>query len=128
MKTAVRFGLTFGLLAGSMAAGRPAAFADDVASPSHAAFVLFEFDVKDKDGLAKVATETRESSKHYKGEFVMRQKFDPLFGGTPSNLSVISFPTIGDAKAWLSSAEFKALKPARDKVADVRTFLVEKMD
>ena len=58
----------------------------------------------------------------------MREKVDSLFGGTPSNLSVISFPTVEDAKAWLSSPEFVALKPERDKVADVRTFLVEKMD
>ena len=128
MKTAVRFGLTLGLLTGSMIAGLSHAMADKVPSPSHAAFVLFEFDVKDKAGLPKVAAATRESSKHFKGEFVMREKVDSLFGGTPSNLSVISFPTVEDAKAWLSSPEFVALKPERDKVADVRTFLVEKMD
>ena len=128
MKTVVRFGLTLGLLAGSMAAGFSGATADKVASPSHSAFVLFEFDVKDKAALPKVAAATRESSKHFKGEFVMREKVDSLFGGTPANLSVISFPTVADAKAWLASPEFIALKPERDKVADVRTFLVEKMD
>lgn len=130
MKTAFRFALVLGL--GLAAFAGPAqmmsAMAQKMPSPSHMAFVLLEFDVKDAAGFKELAPKVRATLKDYKGEFVMREKVDSLFGGKASNLSVVSFPTVEDARKWLDSPEIAKLKPERDKIADVRTYLVEKMD
>lgn len=131
MKTAVRTALAMGLAGAAF--GTPigtglAAFAQKMPAPGHVAFVLYEFDVKDPEAFKSYAPKVRASLKDYKGEFVMREKVASLFGGTPSNLSVISFPSVDDARKWLGSPELAKLNEARGKIADVRTYLVEKMD
>ncbi len=131
MKTAVRFAFALGLAASAaLAASAPMtpAQAQKMPSPSHSAFVLLEFDVKDPAAFKEFAPKVRATLKDYKGEFVMREKVDSLFGGKASNLSVISFPTVEDARKWLASPEIEKMKPERDKIADVRTYLVEKLD
>lgn len=131
MKTAVRFALALGLAASAaFVAGAPMmpAVAQKMPTASHMAFVLYEFDVKDPTAFKEFAPKVRATLKDYKGEFVMREKVASLFGGTPSNLSVISFPSVEDARKWLDSAELGKLKEERAKIADVRTYLVEKMD
>ena len=102
--------------------------AQKLAPASHLAFVLFEFDVKKQEGFKELAAQVRESAKTFKGEFIMREKVDSLFGGAASNLSVISFPSVEDAKTWLASPSFDKIKTARDKIAEVRTYLVEKLE
>lgn len=102
--------------------------AQKLAPASHVAFVLFEFDVKTQEGFKELAAQVRDSAKTFKGEFIMRERVDSLFGGAPSNLSVISFPSVEDARTWLASPSFDKLKAERDRVAAVRTYLVEKLD
>lgn len=126
MKTALRFALAFCLVAGATFAGP--AMAQKMPTPSHSAFVLYEFDVKDPAAFKDYAPRVRATLKDFKGEFVMREKVTSLFGGTPSNLSVISFPSVADARKWLDSPELAKLKEGRDKIAAVRTYLVEKLD
>ncbi len=126
MTIAVRFALALCLVAAATFAG-PAA-AQKMPTASHLAFVLYEFDVKDPAAFKDYAPKVRATLKDYKGEFVMREKVTSLFGGTPSNLSVISFPSVEDARKWLDSPELGKLKEGRDKVAAVRTYLVEKLD
>ena len=126
MKTAVRFALAMGLAVFAVPAAT--AWAQKMPAPSHLAFVLLEFDVKDAAAFKDYAPKVRATLKDYKGEFVMREKVDSLFGGKASNLSVISFPTVDDARKWLASPEIEKMKPERDKIADVRTYLVEKLD
>ena len=92
------------------------------------AFVLYEYDIKDPAAFNKVATDIRASLRDFKGEFVMREKVESLFGGKASNLSVISFPGVADARAWLASPGLAGLRPERDKAAAVRSYLVEKLD
>ena len=104
------------------------ASAQKLSSPSHLAFVLFEFEVHDAAGFKDFAPKVRATIKDYKGEYVMREKVASLFGGTPSNLTVVSFPSVEDARKWLASDQLTQLKAERDKVADVRTYLVEKLD
>lgn len=130
MKTAVRFALALGLVAPAalVFAAQMPAMAQKMPTPSHLAFVLLEFDVKDPVAFKDYAPKVRATLKDYKGEFVMREKVDSLFGGKASNLSVISFPTVEDAKKWLASPEIEKMRPDRDKIADVRTYLVEKLD
>ena len=128
MSHAVRFGLVAGVLFGSLAFGLPLAQAQKLAPPTHQAFVLYEFEVHDPTGFKVLAAKVRDSLKAFKGEFVMREKVSSIFGGTPSNLSVISFPSVDDARTWLASPGLAALRGERDKVADVRTYLVEKLD
>ena len=152
MKTLVRFGFLLGCLSplAALPGISPAAFAAEaqaqapiqphspepakpaptqkLAPVSHQAFVLFEFDVNKQEGFKAFAQQVRESAKTFKGEFLMREKVDSLFGGAPSSLSVISFPSVDDAKTWLGSPAFGKLRTQRDVYADVRTYLVEKVD
>ena len=51
-----------------------------------------------------------------------------IFGGGPSTLSVISFPSVQDARNWLASPTVAELKAARNDVVDVDTYLVEKLN
>jgi uncharacterized protein (DUF1330 family) len=129
MKISPRLGLVLALAFASLAAPAVHAQPAQVKAPlSKGAFVLFEFDVKDPATFKTLATEIRASLKDFKGEFVMREKVQSLFGGAPSNLSVISFPAVADARAWLASSVYTGLKADRDKAADVRSYLVEKLD
>ena len=105
-----------------------AAVAQKLSSPAHSAFVLFEFEVHDPAAFKDYAPKVRATIKDFKGEFVMREKVASLFGGEPSNLSVVSFPSVEDARAWLASDDLAKLKAERDKIASVRTYLVEKLD
>ena len=127
-------------LAGSMLSAVPALFlatlilvagpasAQKVAPASDAAFVLYEYQVHDQAKFPALTAEVRDSLKDFKGEFVKREKVPSIFGGAPSTLSVISFPSAQDARNWLASPAVAALKVARNKVADVDTYLVEKLD
>lgn len=105
----------------------PAA-AQKLVPATHSAFVLFSFDVTDPSAFKALAAKVRATLKDYKGEFVVREKVPSIFGGAPSNLSVISFPSVEDARKWLSSPEYVALRAERDMVASVHTYLVEKLD
>ena len=123
MKIAQRLAFASALLVSPIAAQA------QVAAPlNKGAFVLFEYDIKDPAAFTKVAADIRGSLHDFKGEFVMREKVESLFGGAPTNLSVISFPNVADARAWLASPGLTALRPERDKVAAVRSYLVEKLD
>ena len=126
MKTAVRFALALSLVTAATFVV-PAA-AQKMPAPSRSAFVLYEYDVKDPAAFKELAPKVRASLNDYKGEFVMREKVDSLFGGKASNLSVVSFPTVEDARRWLASPELAKLNAARTSIADVRTYLVEKLD
>ena len=98
------------------------------AQPAHKAFVLIEYQVRDQPLFLKLRETVRDSLKSYKGDIVTREKVQPIFGGNPTNLSVISFPSIEAARTWLASKELAAIAPQRDKAAKVTTYLVEKLD
>ncbi len=134
MKHAVLRGLIAGLLLSPLAfvALQPVAIgtaaAQKVAPPGSRAFVLYEFEVHDPAGFKTLTSRLQDSLKTTKGELVMRDKVSSIFGGTPSNLSVISFPTVDDAKSWLASADVSQIKVDRDKVASIRTYLIEQLE
>ena len=130
MKAAQRLAVAL-VVMGALASSLPfvrAADAQKLSSPTHLAFVLFEFEVRDPAAFKEYSPKVRATIKGFKGEFVMREKVASLFGGEPSNLSVVSFPSVEDARAWLASDELAKLRPERDKIASVRTYLVEKLD
>ena len=104
------------------------ATAQKVAPAGSRAFVLYEFEVHDPAGFKTLTGKLRDSLRTSKGEFVMREKVSSIFGGEPSNLSVISFPSVADAKTWLASADVGQLKAERDKVASTNTYLVEQLE
>jgi uncharacterized protein (DUF1330 family) len=125
MKIALRLGLILSL---ALAPVAMPAFAQVGAPLNKGAFLLYEFDIKDPATFKPLAAEIRASLKDYKGEFVMREKVESLFGGAPSNLSVISFPGVAEARTWLASPTYTKLKADLDKAASVRSYLVEKLD
>ena len=104
------------------------AAAQKIAPAGSHAFVLYEFEVRDPEGFKTLTGKLRDSLKTTKGEFVMREKVSSIFGGTPSNLSVISFPTVEDARTWLASPDVSQLKAERDRAASIRTYLVEQLE
>ncbi len=135
MNKAVSCGLAAGLLlaAPALLPGLPAplvnsAFAQKVAPAGSGAFVLYQFQVLDHDKFPALSAKVRDSLKDFKGEFLEREKMPSIFGGGPSTLSVISFPSAQDARNWLASSAVTDLKAARQKVVDVDTYLVEKLD
>ena len=115
------------VLAAATVIAVPAA-AQTVAPASDAAFVLFEYQIHDQANFPAFSAKVRESLKDSKGAFVKREKVPSVFGGGPATLSVISFPSAQDARDWLASPAVVALKAARARVADVDTYLVEKLD
>lgn len=92
-------------------------------------FVLIEYQVLDQPSFAKVRDQVRDTLKTHKGDVVAREKVNPIFGGNnPTNLSIVSFASVQDARAWLASKELAALAAQRDKAAKVTTYLVEQID
>ena len=127
MKLAQHLGLALSL---SLALGTTrSALAEIVPAPAtKGAFILNEYEVHDAAALKAVTSQAVDLLKAFKGELVLREKLDPIFGGTSANLSVVSFPTIADARAWLASPGYAKFKAERAKTADVRAYLVEKLD
>ncbi len=128
MNKALRYGLATGLLLAVPTTIASRASAQKVAPASDTAFVLYEYQVHDEAKFPAFTAKVRDSLKDFKGEFVKREKVPSIFGGGPSTLSVISFPSAQDARNWLSSPAVAELKAAREKVADVDTYLVEKLN
>ena len=135
MNKTVRCGLAAGLMLASptFALTLPTllaspALAQKVAPPDSSAFVLYQFQVRDQEKFPALSAKVRDSLKDFKGEFLKREKMPSIFGGGPSTLSVISFPSVQDARNWLASPTVTELKTARGKVVDVDTYLVEKLD
>ena len=135
MNTTNRCGLAAGLLLASatLALTLPAwlaspAFAQKVAPADSSAFVLYQYQIRDQAKFPALSEKVRDSLKDFKGEFLKREKMPSIFGGGPSTLSVISFPSVQEARGWLASPAVAELKAARDKVVDVDTYLVEKLN
>ena len=126
MNKAVRRGLAAGLLL-ALPLVSPA-LAQKVAPAGSSAFVLYQFQVLDHDKFPALSAKVRDSLKDFKGEFLKREQMPSIFGGGPSTLSIISFPSAQDARGWLASPAVTELKAARQKVVDVDTYLVEKLD
>ena len=128
MNKAVRCALATGLLLAVPTLIAGPAPAQKVAPPGDVAFVLYEYQIRDPAKFPAFSAKVRDSLKDFKGELVKREKVPSIFGGGPSTLSVISFPSVRDARDWLASPAAVELKAARDKVADVDTYLVEKLE
>lgn len=93
------------------------------------AFVLVQYEIHDRPQFLKLRDAMRQTLASYKGDLVSREKFDPIFGGGPAaNLSIISFPTITDARAWLASKAMTTLLPEARKTATMSTYVVEKVN
>ena len=125
MNKAVRCGLAVSL---SLIPFAGVAVAQKLAPEGSAAFVLYQFQVRDQAKFPALSAKVRDSLKAFHGEFLQREKMPSIFGGGPATLSVISFPNVGDARGWLASPAVAELKAAREKVVDVDTYLVEKLD
>lgn len=93
--------------------------------PASPAYLVAEFEVIDPAGWQKFAQATSAPVKEHGGEFLSRRnKVYPAAGDPPKEATIIRFPSLEKAQAYLASSEYKALIPNRDKSAKFRSFLV----
>ena len=91
------------------------------------AYIMVEFTIKDQEGWKEYGQKAPETITKHGGRFVVRGgKVEKLAGQEPSGpVVVLAFDSAEQAKKWLSSPEYTAIGPVRDRAADVRAFLVE---
>jgi uncharacterized protein (DUF1330 family) len=96
---------------------------------SKPAYMISELNFKDYNAyMAEYSPKIREAYAKYGAEFivgtpnvqVIDQKATP-----PQRVVIAKFPSMERAQAYVNSPERRALIPIRDKVADIKVYLVE---
>ena len=89
-------------------------------------YLVAEFEVIDPAGFQKFGKATTSLVKAYGGEFLSRRnKVTSAVGDPPTNVTIVSFPSLEKALAYLESTEYKALAANRDKSSKFRSYLVQ---
>jgi uncharacterized protein (DUF1330 family) len=96
-------------------------------SNSGPAYLVVEVNVKDQEGFNEYAQKATETVSQYGGSFiVMDGSPNAVEGAEPNgNVVIIRFDNVADAKEWLASPEYSAVKGIRHRTADTRQYLVE---
>lgn len=90
------------------------------------AYLVAEYDVTDTAGFRKWGEQARALATEHGGQFLaVQSKIAPVIGEVPKNATIVRFENMDKAKAYVDSAEYKALAPERDKAARFRTYIVE---
>lgn len=119
------------LIAVGVALSAPAALAQGQVSPTttpaNPAYLVVEINVKDKEGFKEYAEKATQTVLQHGGRFVtFGENIQTIEGPNPNGTFVIiQFKSLDDAKGWLSSPEYAAVKGIRHRTADARQYLVE---
>ena len=91
-----------------------------------AAYVVVEVEVQDKDGYETYKRMVPPSLTAYGGRFIARGgEVETLEGEwSPTRLVILEFPSVEQAKAWWSSAEYAEAKALRQATAQSRMIVV----
>src|SRR5690348_15252750 len=90
------------------------------------AYLIAEFTITDPAGMKAWGEKTTPVVKAHGGEFLARRtKTEAAAGEPPPNVTIIRFDSMEKARAYINSAENKALAPERDKAGKFRNFLVQ---
>ena len=97
-----------------------------VAAP---AYLVAEFEVTDAAGFQQWATTVAPVFKAYGGQFLVRANKPVAHAGeAPKATTIVMFESMEKAQGYLSSAEYKAHIPDRDKSSKFRSYLVGGVD
>lgn len=114
----------------ALAFSAPAALAQSQASLTTTpppAYLVVEIKVKDKDGFKEYAEKATPTVLQHGGKFLtFGEKIHTVEGPDANGTFVIvEFKNVEDAKRWLASPEYTAVKGIRHRTADARQYLVE---
>jgi len=104
--------------------GTTGAHAQDASGP---AFIVVELNVKNQEGFQAYAQKVPETIAQYGGTYVVRGgNVETLEGAEPDGRVVIlRFDSVDDAKTWMTSPEYAAIKDIRHQTAATRSYMVE---
>jgi uncharacterized protein (DUF1330 family) len=91
------------------------------------AYLVVELDVKDQQGFQEYAEKATQTVSDFGGSFiVLAREAKTIEGADPEGVvTIIRFDSIADARKWLDSPEYSAVKSIRHATADTRQYLVE---
>ena len=98
------------------------------AQSSPPAYAVIQSTIIDQDAFRQFLPQIGAVIAAHNGKFFARGgRIDTLFGAAPlTNVAVIQFASMKDARAWADSSEYQKLIPLRDKaVSGPRAFAVE---
>ena len=92
-----------------------------------AAYVVVEVEVQDRERYESYKQMVPASLAAYGGRFIVRGgRAETLEGEwTPERIVILEFPTVEQAKAWWSSAEYAEAKGLRQATARTQMIVVE---
>jgi uncharacterized protein (DUF1330 family) len=91
------------------------------------AYLIVDIDIRDAAGLEEYRKQVPATITKYGGRFIVRGgKFEQLEGDwQPKRLVLLEFPSVGQAKRWYESEEYRPLKAMRLKASNSNLILVE---
>ena len=91
------------------------------------AYVIAEVDVIDPAGFDEYRKGVPATIAAYGGRYLARGgALEPLEGGwTPKRMVVLEFPSMAQAKAWYTSAEYRDLMALRQRTTRSKVVLLE---
>jgi uncharacterized protein (DUF1330 family) len=124
MTSKYQLAMTIGAAAALFVVGAPAGQAQTGPGP---AYLVVELNVKNQQAFMEYAEKATRTVSQYGGSFVVLAREAKAIEGTEPDgvVTIIRFDSIGDAQAWLDSAEYSQVKGIRHASADTRQYLVE---
>ena len=91
------------------------------------AYLVVEIEVNDQAGFSEYAEKATATVLQYGGDFVvLGAAAQTVEGSEPDgSIVIIRFGSVDEARKWLTSPEYSAVKPLRHRTADTRQYLVE---
>jgi uncharacterized protein (DUF1330 family) len=92
-------------------------------------YLVAEFEVTDAASFRQWGTTVNPILKAYGGQFLVRANKPVAHAGeAPKATAIVMFESMEKAQAYLSSAEYRAVVPDRDKSSKLRSYLVGGID
>jgi uncharacterized protein (DUF1330 family) len=91
------------------------------------AYVIVDIDVTDPDGYAEYVKIAPATVTQYGGKYIARGGRNETLEGTwrAKRLVILEFPSVAQAKAWLTSPEYAPARAMRHKYAITNMVVVE---
>jgi uncharacterized protein (DUF1330 family) len=91
------------------------------------AYVIVDIDVTDPDGYAEYVKIAPATVTQYGGKYIARGGRNETLEGTwrAKRLVILEFPSVAQAKAWLTSPEYTPARAMRHKYAITNMVVVE---
>ena len=92
-----------------------------------AVYMILEIEVVDAETYAEYVAQAPATVEQYGGRYLVRGgAVTPLAGDwEPQRLVVIEFPTMERFQEWLTSPEYSAIAPLRERSTKSKTIVVE---